>query len=152
MSQTLEAVYDGSVLHPETVLDVAPNTRVRITVESLPVPSTTRKSFLDTSTNTFMTSLIQPGDEVFLDTSYAIALSAPTDLHHERALQLASDLERANAKLITTREVLLEIGNALSRQRYRSAAVRLLQAMEEDESIEIIPATDSLYDEALNCF
>lgn len=49
MSQIVEAVYDGSVLYPESSLDVAPNTRVRITVEPLPVPVPKRKSFLTTA-------------------------------------------------------------------------------------------------------
>lgn len=49
MSQILEAVYDGTVLHPESSLNVEPNTRVRITVEPIPKPTTGRKSFLQTA-------------------------------------------------------------------------------------------------------
>jgi hypothetical protein len=36
MTQTVEAVYDGAVLRPETALGLQPNTRVRLTVEVLP--------------------------------------------------------------------------------------------------------------------
>jgi predicted DNA-binding antitoxin AbrB/MazE fold protein len=36
MSQIIEAVYDGIVLHPETALELKPNTRVRLTLEVLP--------------------------------------------------------------------------------------------------------------------
>jgi hypothetical protein len=36
MIQTVEAVYDGAVLRPETALGLEPNTRVRLTVEVLP--------------------------------------------------------------------------------------------------------------------
>lgn len=36
MTQTLEAVYDGEVLCPQEPLELEPNTRVRIVVESLP--------------------------------------------------------------------------------------------------------------------
>ena len=49
MSQIVEAVFDGVVLHPESALDVEPNTRVRITIEPLPKPVTGRKSFLTTA-------------------------------------------------------------------------------------------------------
>jgi len=49
MSQIVEAVYDGSVLHPDSTLDVGPNTRVRLTVEPLPAPAAPRKSFLATA-------------------------------------------------------------------------------------------------------
>ncbi len=99
-----------------------------------------------------MATAINPGDEVFLDTSYALALSASTDLFHERALCLATELEAAGARLVTTRAVLLEIGNALSRQRYRAAAVTLLQSLEADPSVEVIPLSEELYVEALQLY
>ncbi|HZO88958.1 MAG TPA: antitoxin family protein [Chthonomonadaceae bacterium] len=35
MSQTVEAIFDGEVFRPETPLDLRPNTRYRITIESL---------------------------------------------------------------------------------------------------------------------
>jgi len=59
--------------------------------------------------------------EMFLDTAYAIALSSPTDHFHARALELAEQLEALGTRLVTTHAVLLEIGNALSKQRYRQA-------------------------------
>ncbi len=95
---------------------------------------------------------INPRDEVFLDTSYALALSAPTDQFHSQALRLADELEAARARLVTTRAVLLEIGNALSRQRYRAAAISLLQALEADPSVEVLPLSDELYTRALQLY
>ena len=56
-------------------------------------------------------------DKVFLDTSYAIALSVSNDHNHEKAVQIADFLELEPAKLVTTRAVVLEIGNALSANR-----------------------------------
>ena len=58
-------------------------------------------------------------EEVFLDTSFAIALSAVTDRHHLKAVELSAQIEFNGNKLVTTQAILLEIGNALSRQRYR---------------------------------
>ena len=52
--------------------------------------------------------------EVFLDTAYAIALSSSNDQFHTRAVALAEQLEASGTRLVTTRAVLLEIGNALS--------------------------------------
>ena len=86
--------------------------------------------------------------EVFLDTPYTIALASANDLFHTRALHLAEEIKRAGVRLVTTRAVVLEIGNALSRQRYRSAAVKLLTALEADPTIEIIPLSEELYDRA----
>jgi predicted nucleic acid-binding protein len=99
-----------------------------------------------------MEKAINPGDEVFLDTSYALALSAPTDQFHGRALCLAEELEAARARLVTTRAVLLEIGNALSRQRYRAAAVSLLRALEADPSVTLLPLSEELYARALELY
>ncbi len=49
MSQTVEAVYDGSVLRPETALRLEPNTRVRLTVEVLAPSEAPPQSFLRTA-------------------------------------------------------------------------------------------------------
>jgi uncharacterized protein len=90
--------------------------------------------------------------EVFLDTSYAIALSVESDQHHEQAVKLAEFLESNKTRLVTTRAILLEIGNALSKLRYRRAAVELLTALEYDSSVEIVPLTDESYQKALELF
>lgn len=93
-----------------------------------------------------------PMDKLFLDTSFAIALAAASDQHHHRALDLSQQIQASRTRLVTTRAVILEIGNALSKQRYRSAAVTLLRAMATDPRIEIIPLTDALFAEALDLF
>lgn len=49
MSQTVEAVYDGAVLRPETALELEPNTRVRVTVEVLASTEGASTSFLHTA-------------------------------------------------------------------------------------------------------
>jgi uncharacterized DUF497 family protein len=38
--------------------------------------------------------------------------------------------------LVTTQAILLEIGNSLSKQKYRAAAIQLLESLETDPSIE----------------
>jgi predicted DNA-binding antitoxin AbrB/MazE fold protein len=49
MGQTIEAVYDGAVLRPETELSLEPNTRVRLTVEVLKPTDVKPTSFLRTA-------------------------------------------------------------------------------------------------------
>jgi hypothetical protein len=90
--------------------------------------------------------------EAFLDTAYAIALASPNDSFHPQAVRLADRLEAAGTRLITTHAILLEIGNALSKQRYRSAAVRLLVALEADPNVEIVPLSQQLYARALQLY
>ena len=90
--------------------------------------------------------------EVFLDSAYAIALSAANDQFHRAAVQLAGQLEASQTRLVTTRAVLLEIGNALARQRYRAASVVLLQSLEADASVEIVPVSAQLYAEGFRLY
>jgi Predicted nucleic acid-binding protein, contains PIN domain len=90
--------------------------------------------------------------EVFLDTSFAIALSSITDQHHVQAVQLAHQLESSKARLVTTQAILLEIGNALSRSKYRIAAIQLLESLEADPNVEIVLLTKDLYIPAFNLF
>jgi predicted nucleic acid-binding protein len=91
-------------------------------------------------------------NEIFLDTSFAIALSAITDQNHARAVELAEQIEAQNSYLVTTQAILLEIGNALSKQRYRTAAIQLLESLESDPNVEIVPLTNELYNAAFQLF
>jgi uncharacterized protein len=91
-------------------------------------------------------------DDLFPDTAYAIALSSSADEHHDLALKISEQIESGVARLITTRAVLLEIGNALSKQRFRTAAVALLDALEQDARVEIIDLSPSLYARSLQLF
>jgi predicted nucleic acid-binding protein len=88
----------------------------------------------------------------FLDGAYVIALSAPKDQYHERAVELAQRIEVERSRLITSRAVVLEIGNALSKLRYRAAALELLNSMEEDPNVEIVPLSEELYRQALQLY
>jgi uncharacterized protein len=90
--------------------------------------------------------------EVFLDTSFAIALSSVTDQNHLRAVKLANQIEIKRTRLVTTQAILLEIGNALSKQKYRAAAIQLLESLETDSSVEVVLLTNSLYRLAFNLF
>jgi len=85
------------------------------------------------------------GSEVFLDTSFAIALSVESDIHHGAAHDLSLRIEESRARYVTTRAVMLEIGNALARQRYRAALPNLLRWIEEDPNVTIVPLSDDLY-------
>ncbi len=92
-----------------------------------------------------MTYPIEPGDVLFLDTSFAIALVAASDALHEQAEALADQIEATRSRMITTRGVLLEIGNALSKRKYRDSSIRLLDSIQNDSQIEIVTITDDLF-------
>ena len=90
--------------------------------------------------------------EVFLDTASAIVLSSPHDQFHARATELADQLEPSGTRLVTTRAVLLAIGNALSKQRYRQAAGQLLDSLEADPTVDMVSLSEPLYARALQLY
>ena len=49
MIQTIEAVFDGTVLRPDEPLQIEANTRVLVTVETLPAEESRPRSFLRTA-------------------------------------------------------------------------------------------------------
>ena len=49
MVKTIEALFDGTVLHPDEPLALAPNTRVRITIEAMLQAPDRTASFLRTA-------------------------------------------------------------------------------------------------------
>ena len=54
--------------------------------------------------------------------------------------------------MVTTSAVLLEIGNALSKLHYRQAAIELISALRSDPSVETVPLSDRLFEQALRLF
>lgn len=89
---------------------------------------------------------------VFLDTAYAIALSAPSDQYHDLAVELSEQLESEGVALVTTRAIVIEIGNFLSKLRHRKAAVALLESLEADPGVDIVPITEELYQRAYDLY
>ncbi len=91
-------------------------------------------------------------NKIFLDTSFAIALSFITDRHHEQARVLTAKMRQSNTSLITTRAVIIEILNTLAKERYRKGAVNLINSLEADPDITIVPITEDLYNKALKLY
>ena len=99
-----------------------------------------------------MVTTIEPKDDLLLDTTFAIAITNPNDQYHQSAQRLVRDIRRVNARLTTTRAVILEIGNAFSRQRNRSDAVRFLNSLEHDPRVTLLPVTEEIYHRAFALF
>ena len=93
------------------------------------------------------TKLIQ-SECVFLDTAYAVALASVTDELHAKAFTLVAELKTHEIRLLTTWAVLLEIGNALSRLRFRESAIRLLTSLQTDPTVEIVPLSNQLLEQS----
>jgi predicted nucleic acid-binding protein len=94
-----------------------------------------------------------PRAELFLDSAYAIALSSPKDEYHKQAVILAEQIECQQMRLITTRAVVLEIGDALARSNYRREAIKLLSSFEKDvDFVQIVPISERLYERGFQLY
>ena len=90
--------------------------------------------------------------EVFLDTSYLIALAVSSDEHHEKALRLGAAIKANDIHVVTTDAVLMELGSAFSKPRYRSAGVRTYESLHSDPHVSILPLTAELLSRAWGLF
>lgn len=85
----------------------------------------------------------------FVDTGYILALVNTADQYHERARATAATV---HPPLVTTEAVLVEIGNALSRTRWRHLGVAALHDLRTDPDIEVVPVDAQLFEQAFTLF
>lgn len=86
---------------------------------------------------------------IFIDTGYILALANTADKFHERARATALTTP---PPFITTEAVLIEIGNALSSQRWRHLGIAALADLRSDPSIAIIPIDTPLLERAIEMY
>ena len=83
---------------------------------------------------------------IFIDTGYILALLNTADEHHERAVVMSRQVE---PPFLTTEAVLTEIGNALSRARWRALGYATIQDLRADPNIDVVPVDAALFERAL---
>ena len=86
---------------------------------------------------------------IFIDTGYILALINTSDEYHERASTIASEIV---GRFVITEAVLTEIGNTLSRLRWRSASVATIEDLRSDPDIEVVSISPELFDRAVNLY
>lgn len=86
---------------------------------------------------------------VFADTGYWIALLDPQDTLHSKAINLS--ITFTQVQICTSEMVLTEILNHFSKRGnfLRYAAANLIESLQENPAITIIPQTDSIFQQAL---
>ena len=89
---------------------------------------------------------------LFLDTGFVIALNSPRDRYHNAALIWERNVRTDNVPIVTTRAVQLEIGAAFSRLAYRTAGTAILEALDHDPGVTVVPLDDDIYRRALELF
>jgi len=83
---------------------------------------------------------------VFLDTSYLLALVNSADQHHLRAQTTALQVQ---PPFLTTEAILVEVGNAFSRLRWRHLAINTLAFLQQDSNINIVSIDTVLLNQAI---
>jgi predicted nucleic acid-binding protein len=87
--------------------------------------------------------------DVFVDTSFVVALVNQRDQHHLRALDLSSQFEQRD--LLTTDAVLLEIGNALAKN-FRAASIQVIDDFLTSSKIQIVHLYPDLFDKGFSFY
>jgi len=89
---------------------------------------------------------------LFVDTSFFIALLNKEDDDHAQALTLQSQISAQTFRKYTSEYVLLELGDGLSRLRFRHLAVQLIDLVYNDATFEIVPASSDRFIKAHTLF
>jgi predicted nucleic acid-binding protein len=99
-----------------------------------------------------LTSAVQAGQTLFVDTGYFLALGIRRDTWHESATLWARQIQDKQLKLVTTQAVLFEIGAALSKVALRPLASQLLRGIASDPIFEVLDTDALRYSQALDLF
>jgi len=91
-------------------------------------------------------------NRVFLDATYLIALAIPRDQHHAAAKKLMEEILDRRVRMVTTRAVLLEVGNCLAQPKTRAGVIGALEACESDPLVQIVPFSDELFGKAFRLY
>lgn len=86
---------------------------------------------------------------IFLDTQFVVALVNVHDENHSHAQELSYRFERS--PLLTTKAVLLEIGNTLARS-HRTQAVAIINGIWRRSDATVVGISDALLTEAISLY
>ncbi len=85
----------------------------------------------------------------FADAFYFVALLNPRDAAHPTALR--ATLEGRNS-LLTTAWVLTEVADAMASPANRPLFLRLIEGFRQLQTVEIVPASQALFDRGLDLY
>lgn len=91
-------------------------------------------------------------NNVFVDTSFFIALLNSDDADHEGAVLLQAALAAKRVYKITSEYILLELCDGLAKLRHRELVIRVVKLLQKDPAFDIIPTSRQLWDDAWMLF
>jgi hypothetical protein len=86
---------------------------------------------------------------LFADTSFYVALANVGDVHHADALEIA---RQHRGRVVTTEYVLIEVGNWMSRTGDRPSFLALMEHIESDEQVTVVPGNAAEFARGLVLF
>jgi len=87
--------------------------------------------------------------EIFVDTLSVVAFLNERDTYHAKVIELTDVFE--NQPLVTTNAVLLEVGNALSRNG-KASAIQIIEYPTESPEVEIVCLTPELFEQSFQLY
>lgn len=87
--------------------------------------------------------------ELFLDSSYVIALVNKKDQRHEQALEMAHGL--GAYPLVTTDAILLEVGNNLARS-FKAEAIAVIEEFLSSDEVRIVAVDTALFQKGFDLY
>lgn len=87
--------------------------------------------------------------EIFVDTLFVVAFLNERDKYYAKAIELTDVFE--NQPLVTTEAVLLEIGNAFSRNG-KASGIMMIEHFIESPEVEIVRLTPRLWAESFQLY
>jgi len=91
-------------------------------------------------------------EPAFLDTAYVYASINTRDQWHTTARRWQQRVSSEGRRLLTTQFILLEIADGLAALQFRQQAVQLIDALENNKLVEIVPASPELIGAALQLY
>lgn len=90
--------------------------------------------------------------ELFVDTSFFVALLNSRDVYHQPAISLQMRLDKQKIRKVTSEYILVELGDGLSRLQHRPLASRLIHLLQRDPTFTIVPTTSDVFQRAVRLF
>jgi uncharacterized protein len=85
----------------------------------------------------------------FVDTGYWLAIVNEDDAYHDRAAALVRSIR---GPFLTTEAIILELGDALARPRWRAVGTTLIQEIRADPNLEVVPIDSALVGRAFDLY
>jgi len=86
---------------------------------------------------------------IFADSAYYVGLLLQADQSHARAVEVTRKLE---SPIVTTAWILTEVANSLSASKFRGAVMSLVDHLQADKSVRVIPPEPDTFAQGLDLY